>query len=163
MWPFDPALQKHGATYQPANAAPGQPYWQLVEANGPLEWGGRHAIFVDVLGEARQRLTGVPVRFFWADRSEIKRTEAKTGDPYAVDLPMFAAGNAYGVRIDDGMPSDQLFGMGLLAYQPHVSYRLLFQRTVAGRDEGPLPPPLSERQAAFARVLDALEDLRKLL
>mgnify|MGYP006935473635 CR=1 FL=1 len=135
------ALIAHGATYRPANVKTGQPYWRLVEAQGPLQMGGRHHIYVDVLGEAGQRLTGIPVRFFWADGDTLTRTEAKPGDPAATNFPMYAGGNAYGCRVDSGLPSDELFGMGLVPHAPHVSYRLVFKRTLAGGDAPPQEPP----------------------
>lgn len=140
-WPFDPNLKAFGATYTPARVAPGQAYWRLVEARGPYEYGGRHHIYVDVLGEAGQRLTGILLRYFWNDGYSLERTEAKPGEPAASNLPMYAKGNSYGVRVDDSLPSDEIFGMGLLDRQPHVSFRLVFKRTVAqGEPETPEPP-----------------------
>jgi len=138
--PRTPALIAHGATYKPANVTRGQPYWRLVEAQGPLQMGGRHHIYVDVLGEAGQRLTGVKVRFFWADDYTLTTTEAKPGEPAATNFPMYAAGNAYGARVDDNLPSDELFGMGLVPHAQHVSYRLIFKRTLGGGDAPPQEP-----------------------
>lgn len=140
-WPFDPGLREFGATYTPARVAPGQAYWRLVEARGPFEWGGRHHIYVDVLGEAGQRLTGIVLRYFWADMHTLERTEAKPGEPAASNLPMYAKNNSYGVRVDDGLPSDELFGMGLVPFGDHVCFRLVFKRTVAQAETEPEPQP----------------------
>jgi hypothetical protein len=140
-WPFDAALQAHGATYKPATVTPGQAYWKLIIAEGPRDMGGKHSVFVDVLDSGGRRLVGIPVLFYWSDDDDRKPTESKPGEPYAVDLPIFAANNAYGARVDDGLPSDDLFGMGLVPFEPHVSYRLVFQRTVASGVEVPGEPP----------------------
>lgn len=157
--PRTPALVAHGATYKPAKVTQGQPYWRLVEAHGPLQMGGRHHIYVDVLGEAGQRLTGIPVKFFWADGDTLVRTESKPGDPGAANFPMFAQGNAYGARVDDNLPSDELFGMGLVSFMPHVSYRLIFKRTLAGGDappQGPTPVP-PPGNTTLAHALDQIQ------
>lgn len=130
---------RNGATFQPAGVRPGVAYWKLLSADGPEPWGGRHSIFIDVWDEQGRRMVGVPVTFWWADGSQTKTTEAKSGEPWAVDFPMFAAGASYGIRIDNELDSDQLFGMGLLAGQPHVVYKLIFQRTMQ-REEAPTQP-----------------------
>jgi hypothetical protein len=141
-WPFDPKLQTHGAQFIPAAVAPGAFYWRLVVAHGPLEWGGRVSIFVDVIDEAERRLVGVPVTMWWADGSDTKPLEPKAGEPFGVDFVMGAAGNAYGIRVADGLPSDAIFGMGLVAWQPHVSYQLIFQRAIAATAPTVPAPPV---------------------
>lgn len=134
-------INAQGTTYTPAKPKPGQVYWKLISAEGPDEWGGRHSVFVDVVDEQGRRLIGVPVTFYWNGNDVQKLTEPKAGEPWAVDFPMYAAGSAYGVRVgDDIARSDQLFGMGLIANEPHVVYKLTFQRTVAtGTDTGTGP------------------------
>ena len=116
--------------------------WKLIRNEGPVEWDGKHSIFVDVVDEQGKRLTGIPVKFWWNDGYEVKRTEAKTGEPFAVDFPMFAAGDAYGAKVDDGNPGDQTFGMGLIPFHPHVCYKLVFRRSADSEDvgEGPQVP-----------------------
>lgn len=142
-WPFDPALKEFGAVYRPATVAPGQPYWKLIVADGPMDIGGNISLFVDVWDEKGHRVVGVPVLFYWRDtkqREDRKLTEPKPGDPFAVDLPMYAAGNAYGVRVDDGLPSDDIFGFGLGSFVPHHSFRAIFQRTTGSGEPGPIEP-----------------------
>ena len=131
-----------GTIYKPAVPVRGQPYWKLISAEGPEAWGGRHSVYVDVLDEVGLRLIGIPVLFYWNDGDERKVTEAKTGEPFAIDFPMYAAGNAYGIKIVDGLPSDQFFGMGLVANQPHMVFKLVFQRTVARGTDLPQPPTI---------------------
>lgn len=121
-----------------ADVAPGKPYWKAILAEGPEEWQGKHSIFVDVWDERGNRIPGVPVTLWWNGGQETKNTEKKTGEPFAMDFPMYAAGEAYGVRVGDGLPSDQVYGMGLIAWHSHVVYKVIFQRTVA---EGTVTPP----------------------
>lgn len=139
--PLSQRLIDYGAIYTPADTERGQPFWQLTYADGPFEWGGRTSIFVDVQGEAGQRLVGVRVRLFNGGNS-FKATEPKPGDDFAVDFPMYAAGNAYGVSVADGSPSDEVRGMGLIAFKPHVVYKLVYKRAIAGGaiDTPPTPP-----------------------
>lgn len=123
-----------------AQIAPGETYWKLVKADGPEEWGGRHSVFVDVWDEQGNRIVGMPVTFWWNNGSDTKPTELKEGEPFAVDFPMYAAGEAYGVRVGNGF-TDQVFGMGLIANQKHVVYKLIFQRAVAEGMPVVEPPP----------------------
>lgn len=137
-----------GCTYIPAEVQPGQAYWKLLSVDGPSEWGGRHSVFVDVLGEAGQRLLGLPVFFWWADGKETKYTEAKPGDPFAVDLPMYASGNSYGVTMVGPLKSDTVWGFGLPHLQPHHVFHVKFQRTLAeGTPTQPDPPGKTVREA----------------
>lgn len=144
-WPFDPNLKTWGATYTPATVTPGQEYWKLVQADGPQDIGGNHHVFVDVWDENGVRKVGVPVAFFHfkdgEPRTDRKKTEPKTGEPYAVDWPMYAGGNAYGVYVDDGEHvSETIFGFGLGSFVRHHSFRLIFRLTVAAQE--PMPPPV---------------------
>lgn len=140
-WPFDPALKAWGATYEPAAVKPGQPYWQLVEAAGPMDIGGNHHLYVDVWDEQGNRIVGVKVMFYSMQEEWTMLTEAKKGEPYAVNLPLYAGGNAYGVWINDGgIESDTLFGVGLGDHVAHHSFRAIFRRTVAGGVTMPEPP-----------------------
>lgn len=139
--PLSPETVQWGCVYTPANVAAGTLYWRLMSAKGPLEWGGRHAIFVEVLDAEGRRAVGEQV-VFWNGGEVIKVAEAKPGEAYALDFPMFAANNAYGVRMSS-RPSDTLFGMGLVPFEPHVAFQLVFQLVMAsgvGEPPGPLPP-----------------------
>lgn len=171
--PLSPDLIAWGATYEPAAVKPGQPYWQLVEAAGPMEIGGNHHLYVDVWDEHGNRIVDVPVLFYWFDterHTDRKETEPKPGDTFAVDLPMYAGGNAYGATVDDGLPSDAIFGMGLGKFVKHHGFRLIFQRKIADGVTMPEPPaeppvkpptktPLTARDviALTREYLDVLE------
>lgn len=132
-----------GCTVTPAQVGPGQLYFKLIHAEGPYEWGGRISVFIEVLDMAGQRMVGVPV--LWSNGEPVKKvTEAKPNDPFAVDIPMYAKGNAYSVRIANGdIPSDAIHGFGLPDHAPHHVFRVVFQLAVAGglsEPPGPLPP-----------------------
>lgn len=141
--PLSPDTKAWGCIYTPAIVNPGQSYWRLVQADGPMEIGGNHHVFVDVWDEAGNRIVGVPVVFYWregdATHEDRKSTEAKPGEFYAVDWPMYAGGNAYGVRLGGGLASDDIFGFGMGSFVPHHCFRLIFQRTVS--DQVPMPRP----------------------
>lgn len=143
--PLSAAMQAWGATFTPAVVQPGQSYWQLISADGPVEWGGRISVYVDVIDEAGRRAIGVPVAFYWHgggnDTQNVKLTESKNGEPFSVDWPMNAGGHAYGVHVADGLPSDDVFGMGLGSFVPHHTFKLIFRRTIAA-GAPPVPEPL---------------------
>ena len=116
-------------------------YWKLIHDEGPVEWDGKHNVFIDVVDANGKRIVGVPVLFYWNDGNDRRETEPKPGEPYAIDFPMFAAGAAYSVKIDDGTPGDIKQGMGLIPFQKHVSYKLVFM--LVDDNPTPAPPPTS--------------------
>lgn len=140
IWPFDPALKIWGATYTPATVEPGQEYWKLVQADGPMDIGNNHHIYLDVWNRDGERIVGVPVQLFWADGTETFISEPKTGEPAALSIPLYAKGHAYGVRVLDRRASDEIFGLGLADRKGHHSFRLIFRLTIA--EQTPLPAPL---------------------
>lgn len=170
-WPFDPALQAFGASYVPASPIPGQGWWKLVKAEGPVEWGGRVSIYVDVWDEQGHRIAGVPVRQWWNNGEATKATEPKTGEPFGVDFVMNAGGNAYGIAVADGSPSDRIWGLGLPSFQPHHVFKLIFQRQPGVIAPPPPPPPPPTRppggtegvREQYARVVAELDTLGRLL
>ncbi len=156
--PLSPDTIAWGVVYKPAVVAPGQLYWQCVVADGPMDIGGNISIFVDLWDEQGLRVVGVPVLFYWDDGDERKLTELKPGEGFAVDLPMFAGGHSYGVRVDDGTPSDDLFGFGLGKWVPHHAFRVTFRRMVAEV----IAPPTEPSTITYARteIEDVMRHLR---
>lgn len=152
--PLSSATVIWGCTYTPAMVAPGQLYFKLIHAEGPEEWGGRISTFVEVLDMAGQRMVGVPVLWYWADGQDDppRKTEAKPGEPFAIDFPMYAKDNSYGVRVANGdIPSDSIFGMGLPDHKPHTVFKLVFQLTVAAG----VPDPPAHEMTALEALLQA--------
>ncbi len=150
--PLSPETIAWGCSYTPAEVGPGQSYWQLAEARGPYEWGGRISIFVEVLGADGQRVVGTRVRLFNGGNA-FKATEPKPGDDFAVDFPMYAKGNAYGVQMADGLPSDTIFGFGLKEYAPHQVFHLTYRLIVA--DEQPPTEPPSQGMSIRDALIQA--------
>lgn len=141
--PLSADLIAWGGVFTPCAVHPGDWYWQLIRAEGPQKIGGNHHLYVDILGQAGQRMVGVPVEFFWADGNDIRPSEPKTGEPYAMSFPLYAGGQAYGVRVADGKPSDSLFGVGLGNFVTHHSFVAVFRLTVAEPvSVDPQPVPL---------------------
>jgi cAMP-dependent protein kinase regulator len=132
---LDSRLPALGVTIEDAPVEPGQQYWRLVEVRWEDEQqaGGKHHIYVDVIDENGNRVVGQPVTVFWGDGSYTAPLEDKPAPDYGFNFQMYAAGYAYGVRVE-GLPSDVLRGAGLgdldkRFFGIHVSYYLIFQRT----------------------------------
>ena len=132
---WDPRLTKLGVTVEEASVASGQQYWHLTEARwqNQQEAAGRHHIYVEVLDENGNRIVGQPVTVFWGDGSYTGPTEDKKPPDYSYNYQMYAAGNAYSVKVE-GLPSDILHGAGMgdlerPRYGIHTAFYLTFQRT----------------------------------
>lgn len=126
------ALTRRGVKYKPD--AGGR--WHLVSARylDKEAAQGHHAIFIDTLDAYGVRLIGVPVDFIWSDGHDLKKTEAKSGEPFALSWPLFAAGNGYAFVLDGG---PRVEGMGLGSIEEphlgiHVSYQFIFKRRATG-------------------------------
>lgn len=146
-----------GITMTRTGVEPGESFWQLVDVVGPQDIGGNHHLYVDAWDEQGNRVVGAKVIFYSRDEEWEARTEAKPGESQAVNLPLFAGGNSYGVRMGD-LPSDDVFGFGLGKNIPHHSFRAIFQRAIAdGQPEPPAPPvdpppDLNELRVAFMQI-----------
>ncbi len=141
---WDPRLTQRGATLIPAAVQPGQGYWRLVKgvwyAENEPPFQGQHHIFVDTRNSSDQRQTGVPIQITSLDGGDIFATlitEAKPGELYAANFPMYRLAPAYRAAPSDGSPADVVTGMGLGSieqpnYSIHTSYGLTWQWVVAG-------------------------------
>lgn len=105
--------------------------WRLVAARwrNEAESGGRHHIYFDTVDADGKRVTGVQVRIAWNGGEAMITTEAKPGEPFAANFPMYAVAPAYSAQPADG---DLVGGMGLgsieqPAYAIHTSYELVWQ------------------------------------
>lgn len=131
---WDPRLDRLGVHIEEAQVAPGQQYWRLVEAKwgDEQESGGKHHIYVEVMDENGERIVGQPVTVFWGDGVATIPTEDKAPPDYAFNYMMYAAGNAYNVKVE-GLPSDVLRGAGMgdierPKYGIHTTFYLTYQR-----------------------------------
>lgn len=129
---WDDRLTQRGAVLRPytGNA---DSYWKIVKAAwmDEQESGGKHHVFVEVLNKDGNREVGVPVMFGWQSGNEIKKSEAKPTENYAVDFPMFAVAPAYWVTIPDDADTLDGLGMGSIEqpnYAIHTSYHVTFQK-----------------------------------
>ena len=124
---WDPRLDRRGAYLIPAELGA----WRLIRARwlDEAESAGRHHIYMDTLDAQGKRVTGVPVRIFWAGGEATVTTEAKPGEPHAANFAMYATAPAYSAQPGGG---DLVGGMGLgsieqPAYAIHTSYELIWQ------------------------------------
>lgn len=139
--PLDAQLALRGVRYTPD--ASGR--WTLLRGEylGKDEAQGKHAIEIEALDENNQRLVGVLVDFVWADGHDLKATEAKAGERWALSWPLFAAGNGYGFVLDGG---PRVEGMGLGSIEAplmgiHVAYQFTFRRGGGASAPVALPEP----------------------
>jgi CRP-like cAMP-binding protein len=142
---WDGRLSFLGVGRVPAAAAAGQPYWALVRAKfqNSQEGGGAHHIFIDVLDEGGNRI-GLPEG---AVIGMVGDTTLQWGSKPANEFPcnfaMYGGLGAYTVWLTiNGMPSDQVTGMGMVADDGtnstlvaqagkiHVNYLLTFQKRI---------------------------------
>lgn len=133
---WDGRLDQLGVGLKEAPAAPGQPYWKLVEARWADEEQakGKHNIYVNVLDESGQRIVGQPVVVAWGDGKDVKPTEDKPEPEFSFNFNMYATVGSYNVYIE-GLPSDTLVGAGLgdlprPTWKIHTCFYLTFQRSV---------------------------------
>jgi hypothetical protein len=107
-------LDQLGVKVQDAPVSPGQQYWKLTEARwaDEKESAGRHHIYVEVLDENGNRIVGNPVTVWWGDGSYTGPTEDKKPPDYDFNYMMYAAGNAYNIKVE-GLPSDEVYGAGM--------------------------------------------------
>lgn len=151
---WDPRLTERGTTLIPATVQPGQGYWRLVKgvwyAENEPPFQGQHHIFVDMLDASGLRQVGVPVQITSLDATEVFATlitEAKPGELYAANFPMFRTAPAYRAAPSDGNPADVVTGMGLGSielpnWNIHTSYGFVWQWTVApAAPSTPTPTP----------------------
>ncbi len=133
---WDGRLDRLGVSVAEAGVGSGQQYWRLIEVRwqNEEEGGGKHNIYAETLDQNGSRMIGVPVTVMWSDGAATLKTEAKPAPDYAFNYPMYAAGQSYTIKVDNGLPSDMLQGAGLgdierRAWNIHVNYILIFQLT----------------------------------
>lgn len=131
---WDPRLNQLGTNVTDAAVSSGQQYWRLIDARwaDEIESGGKHHIYVEVLDENGNRIVGQPVTVTWSEGATSGVTEDKRPPDFAFNFQMYAAGQAYSVKVD-GLPSDQFNGAGLGSIQQrlfgiHTSYYLTYQK-----------------------------------
>jgi hypothetical protein len=129
-----------------ASVAPGQKYWRVTKGvfQNHEEGGGGVNISVDVLGEDGQRLNlGVGTVVGVVNGSPYLTWDAKPPDVYPMNFPMGPNSlGAYTIWLTfEGLPSERVYGMGLVASdgtdapllaEPgsvHVNYLITFRRT----------------------------------
>lgn len=123
--PWDAALTQRGVRYAPdASGA-----WTLLRAaylEGEAAQ-GKHAIEIEALDANNQRIVGVLVDFIWPDGHDLKATEAKPGERWALSWPLFASGGGYSFVLAGGPRVDGM-GLGSIA-EPHLGVHVVYQFT----------------------------------
>jgi hypothetical protein len=130
---WDSRLAALGVRLEPANVAPGQFYWRLVEARwaDEAQSAGRHSIFIEALNAQGSRSVGQTVLVQWASGQVNLCVEDRPAPDWGANFGMYNTLGSYAVRVG-GAPSDRVVGMGLgTATAPnftvHTSFYLTFQ------------------------------------
>lgn len=133
-----------------AGAQPGQTYFRLVSAMfiDEVDAKGQHVLSVDVVDENGRRLDGTKAEHGWPWEQWPAKDESVVDTVYGAHLAQWGIYaeydpgkkeyGPYWVRVQ-GAPSDVFYGMGL-PWKRHVSWALVFQRTVKAQPE-PEPDP----------------------
>jgi hypothetical protein len=158
---WDPRLDRRGTVLIRATVEPGQGYWRLVKAlwydeNEP-PFAGQHHILVDTLDAGGRRQTGVAVRISSLDGGTEFATivsEAKPGELYAANYPMYALAPAYRAQPAGSAPADAVSGMGYGCldnpyFACHTSYGLTWQWVESSGLPAPFPTATATPQDAW--------------
>jgi len=105
-------------------------FWRIVivKFQDIFESGNDHTIYVQVIDENCNRVTGTHARFFGEGSGEVWFEDEKSAtDPCNCNFAASMWGDSYSVYIDDVIPSDTMAGM-IMPMRRHVNYRITFQR-----------------------------------
>ncbi len=143
---------KYGVTLLPAEVAAGQVFWRVIGVHHltPEENQGKHAVYVDALDSAGERVDDPTLRVHWgwagqrADEMAPPRALDKPDNEPAANVEMYGGQIVWVELGGDGLPSERVAGMHTAhADEPgpggenwnsygHHSFYVVFQRTVAG-------------------------------
>ena len=149
---WDARLTQRGAVLVTAQPTPGEGYWRLVSGAWYDVGAGPNAsmglIYGDTLDAAGARRTGVSIRIRNLAGTTLQdlKTEAKPGELYAADFPMWLTAPAYSAQPLNA-PADAVYNMGLgnldgTNSSAATSYGLIWQWTIAGgASASPTPTP----------------------
>lgn len=131
---LDPRLPALGVTLTEAVVQPGQWYWRIESViwEDESQSGGRHHIYLDMQNADSIRMVGSEARVVWADDSKVLVIEAKPGEEFGANFPMFAAGCSYMLQ-GLNLPTDRLncLGLGDLEHRDwgiHVAYKVIMRK-----------------------------------
>ena len=163
---WDARLTQRGAVLVTAQPTPGEGYWRLVSGvwydvgAGPNTSMG--LIYVDALDAAGVRKTGVSIRIRNLAGTTLQdlKTEAKPGELYAANFPMWLTSPAYSAQPLNA-PADAVYDMGLGSLDgtnstAATSYGLVWQWTIAGgASASPTPTPTRPSPTPSAYVFSS--------
>jgi hypothetical protein len=119
---------------EPADVAPDEAHWRLVEARwaDEAESQGLHHIFIEVLDAQGQRVLGQPVTVSAPDGTVTVTIEDKPYPEYGANVAMWKTLGNYSAQVGGGLASDQILGMGMGVADCtfcwiHTSFFLTFQ------------------------------------
>jgi hypothetical protein len=138
---WDPRLTQRGAVLVPAQVSPGQGYWRLTTGKWydvtEQPFANQGLILVDTLDATGARQVAVAIQISDLNGAPVQviQTEAKPGELYAANFPMWQTAPAY-IAQPQGAPADAVFNMGLGSLSNPNSldatrYGLVWQWTIA--------------------------------
>lgn len=147
---WDDRLNKRGIELTESIANPGDWEWAVVEGKwyNEEQAQGRVNAFFTLEDEKGNLAAQVPVVWYWSSgKDDSKKTEIK-GDPwlghlYSIDFGMSSVAPSYGFYVNDGTPSEKIWGMGLgdltrPDWNIHTAYEFRFRKR---RKVGVIVPP----------------------
>lgn len=148
---IDPRLIARGVTFDFAHPPAGTLYWCMTDARwldrAAQQVGPDHHILGRIL-KSDTETAGVPLRVDWP--SGYTTVTSKRDDPnasYNYDYAMGPSLNEYSIFVDDGNPSDKVYGIGMGKdgnAREHTSTWLTFEWVqvpeTIGPEPGPTPP-----------------------
>ena len=161
---WDSRLTERGTQLLAAQVTAGEGYWRLVQGlwydvdDQPFP--GEGLILFDTLAVSGTRQTGVQIQVSNLSGTALSTpvTEAKPGELYAANFPMYAPAQAYQV-VPLGAPADRVTGMGLGSLtdpsgMEATRYGFVWQWTIAGgatgsQNPGPGTPALIFNKAVM--------------
>lgn len=108
----------------------GQKFWRAISLKFEdiSESGSDHTIYVKIWDENGKR-TGAKIKWWGEGTGDQPDQPEKTADDVCdCNYGLFMFGDAYGVKITDQYPSDQVVGM-IMPMRRHVNYKIIYQLT----------------------------------
>lgn len=163
---IDLRLIARGVFFNFVKPTPGQQYWRITKAqwleDAANQVGPDHHILGQLMKE-HVETAGVPLLVNWPSGST--HITSKSDDPnasYNYDYGMSASLNEFGIKVDDGIPSDHAGGIGMgYGGNPaeHSSTWITFELVTATSEPITppiLPPPHGEIETGMVTALAGL-------
>lgn len=148
---LDPRLKARGVEVLLADMVPGQPFWRAVK----LRWldtqeaiavGPDHHI-LGPISENGKKVAGKRLKVWWPSGDTHVVSKENPHFPFNYDYGMSGSLREYGIRVDDGLPSEQVIGIGMGKdgnKNEHTSTWIEWEKVIAPANQVPEVPEVPE-------------------